>query len=433
MNRVDPSGNAFVSMASWQSLSRGRRWHDRMPLDEVLGRLDKSRGDMVSTLTDLCRIPAIGPTNGGEGEGKKASHVQGLLKELGLKVERVDAPDERVPGGKRPNLVVRIGKGPRLWFLCHLDIVPPGDRKGWRTDPFEPKLIDGLLYGRGTEDNGQALVSVLSAYRAITKAKVKPARALGFAFVADEETGSGLGVKYLLEQDLFQPKDAFIVPDWGMPAGDEVEVAEKGLLWLKITVTGKQGHASLPNEAVNAHRAGAFLLTAIDANLPRRFRATDPIFRPWNSTFEPTKHEPNVPNVNTIPGEDVFYFDCRVLPAYSAKDVVAAVQELAAQTMQTFGVVVKVEITNQESSPPTPADAPIVQELLKSLQRIRKVRAKPVGIGGGTVAGPLRERKFPCAVWSTTEEKGHTVNEYCRVDNLVADAKVFAALMLGSD
>jgi succinyl-diaminopimelate desuccinylase len=402
-----------------------------MPLDAVLDRLDKSRDEMVSTLTQLCRIPAIGPTNGGEGEGKKAAFVQGLLKDMALKVERFDAPDTRVPGGKRPNLVVRVGKGPRLWFLCHLDIVPPGDAKGWRCDPFDPKLIDGRLYGRGTEDNGQALVSVLSAYRTILKAKEKPGRALGFALVSDEETGSGLGLKHLLTQDLFQPRDAFLVPDWGMATGDEVEVAEKSLLWLKITVTGKQGHASLPNEAVNAHRAGAYLLTSIDANLPRRFRATDPIFRPWSSTFEPTKHEPNVPNVNTIPGEDTFYFDCRVLPSVSPKEVVAAVQELAAQTMQTFGVQVKIEIPNQESSPPTPADAPIVRELLRILQKVRNLRARAVGIGGGTVAGPLREEQFPCAVWSTTDETGHSVNEYSRVDNLVADAKVFAALMLG--
>ena len=403
-----------------------------MPVEDVLERLDKSREAMVSTLTDLCRIPAIGPANGGDGEGKKAAHVQGLMKELGLKVEHVDAPDKHVPGGKRPNLVARVGKGPRLWFLCHMDIVPPGDRKSWRCDPFEPKLIDGRLYGRGTEDNGQALVSVLAAYEALVKAKEKPGRALGFAMVADEETGSHLGVKHLLTQDVFEPKDAFVVPDWGVPRGDEIEVAEKSVLWLKFTITGKQGHASTPNEAVNAQRAGAYLVTAIDANLPRRFRATDALFRPWTSTFEPTKHEANVPNVNTIPGEDVFYFDCRVLPAYTKKEVLAAVEEIMAQTRQTFGVQTKVEVVNEESSPPTPVEAPIVRELMSVLQKVRNVRAKPIGIGGGTVAGPLREKKFPCVVWSTTEESAHAVNEFSRPENLVADAKVFAALMLGS-
>jgi succinyl-diaminopimelate desuccinylase len=74
-----------------------------------------------------------------------------------------------------------------------------------------------------------------------------------------------------------------------------------------------------------------------------------------------------------------------------------------------------------------------VRELLHVLRKVRNLRARPVGIGGGTVAGPLREKKFPCVVWSTTDETGHTVNEYSRIDNLVGDAKVFAALMAGAD
>jgi len=402
-----------------------------MALDQVLAWIDKARDDAVATLADLCRIPAVGPENGGSGEGKKAARLQAFLKELGLKVERFDAPDPRVPGGKRPNLIARVGKGPRLWFLCHTDVVPPGDLEAWHSDPFEPKLVDRRLYGRGTEDNGQAMVSVLTAYRALLEVGEKPGRPLGFAFVADEETGSEYGVKYLLKQGVFTAKDSFLVPDRGVPEGDEVEVAEKSLLWIRVKVRGKQGHASLPSEAVNAHRAGAFLLTLIDANLPRKFRATDPLFRPWSSTFEPTKHEPNVPNVNTIPGEDVFYFDCRILPCYKPRDVLAAVEEMVLPAAKTFGVQVTVEAVHEESSPPTPSDAPVVRELLKAIQKVRRVAARPVGIGGGTVAAPLRRKGFPAVVWSTTDQVGHGVDEYARIDNLVSDSKVFAVLMLG--
>ena len=225
----------------------------------------------------------------------------------------------------------------------------------------------------------------------------------------------------------------FVVPDRGVPAGDEIEVAEKGLLWIRVTVRGRQGHASLPSEAVNAHRAGAYLLTLVDATLPKRFASTDSLFRPWNSTFEPTKHEPNVPNVNTIPGEDVFYFDCRVLPSYKPKAVLEAVQDLADQASRTFGVKATAEIISEESSPPTPADAPVARELTRAVQKVRGIRPKSVGIGGGTVAAPLRRKGFHVAVWSTTDEVGHTVNEYAKVENLVADAKVFAALMAGLD
>lgn len=402
-----------------------------MATDPVLARVEKDREALVSLLTDLCRIPAIGPTNGGDGEAKKGAVVEKVLRQTGLKVEHVDALDKRVPGGKRPNLIARVGKGPRLWFLCHMDIVPVGDRTAWKHDPFSPELADGRIYGRGTEDNGQALASVIGAYRALEESRTKPGRALGFAFVADEETGSEYGVKHLIEEGTFEKGDAFLVPDSGVAAGDEIEVAEKSVLWLRIHVEGKQGHASLPSTAVNAHRAGAYLLTLIDATLPKRFGATDPMFRPWTSTFEPTKHEANVPNVNTIPGEDTFYFDCRVLPSYKPKDVVAAVRGLADQAGKAFNVKVGVDIESEESSPPTRADAPVVVELTKAIQKARTVRAKPVGIGGGTVAAPLRRKGFPCAVWSTIDEVGHAVDEYAKVENLVGDARVFALLMAG--
>lgn len=400
-----------------------------MELDKVLARLDKDRDELVSTLADLCRIPAIGPANGGDGEAKKASALEKILKGLDLRVEHADAPDKRVPGGKRPNLLVRVGKGPRLWFLCHMDVVPAGETKAWKHDPFKPVLVDGRLYGRGTEDNGQALVSVIGAYRALVETRTKPGRALGFAFVADEETNSDYGAKFLAEESVFAKGDSFVVPDSGVPNGDEIEVAEKNVVWLRIRVEGKQGHASLPSTAVNAQRGGAFLLTLIDATLPKKFPATDPIFHPWTSTFEPTKHEPNVPNINTIPGEDTFYFDCRLLPTYKPKDLLTAVQELGDQAARTFGVKVAVTIENEESSPPTPADAPIVRELTAALRKLRGIRAKPVGIGGGTVAAPLRRKGFPCAVWSTIDAMAHGVDEYAKVDNLIADAKVFAALM----
>lgn len=404
-----------------------------MALDKILARVERSRDDMVSTLADLCRIPAVGPDNGGDGEAKKAAHIQKWLQEMGLKVERFDAPDKRVPGGKRPNLVARVGRGPRLWFLVHSDVVPPGDPKGWSTDPFDPKLREGKLYGRGTEDNGQDIVSVLSAYQALTDAKAKPGRPLGFAIVSDEETGSAYGVEHLLEKGVFSEGDAVVVPDRGVATGDEIEVAEKGLLWLRLTIRGKQGHASLPTEAVNAHRAGAYLLTLIDATLPRKFAATDPIFRPWNSTFEPTKHEANVPNVNTIPGEDVFYFDCRILPSYKLKAVLEAAQDLADQASRTFGVKATAESLSEESSPPTPSDAPVVRDLTRAIRKVRGIQPKLVGVGSGTAAAPLRRRRIHAVVWCTTDEVGHSTNEYAKVDNLVGDAKVFAALMAGLD
>ena len=404
-----------------------------MDASEVFRVLEKSRDAMVQTLTDLCRIPAIGPTAGGEGEAEKAKRIEALLEGLGLKVERLDAPDDRAPSGKRPNLVARIGKGPkRLWLLTHMDVVPPGDRAAWRCDPFDPKVFDGRLYGRGVEDNGQALVATLGAVKAVLEVAGTPARPVGLCFVSDEETGSEKGVRHLIGKGLFAKGDLLLAPDRGSSDGTEIEVAEKNLLWFRVAVHGKQGHGSRPEVAVNAARAGAYLVTLIDATLHKRFRATDPKFRPPGSTFEPTKRDANVPNVNTIPGEDAFCFDCRVLPTVKNKEVLEEVGSALRGTEERFGVRCELQVLQDESSPPTPEDAPIVGELQRALAAARGLKGRVVGIGGGTVAAHLRKAGFPAAVWETIDQTGHAADENIRIENLVGDAKVYAALMLGT-
>ena len=141
-------------------------------------------------------------------------------------------------------------------------------------------------------------------------------RSLGLVLVADEEMGNERGIKFLLKEGVFKPGDIMFVPDHGTPRDDEVEIAEKHILWLKFTVTGKQVHASRPDLGTNAMRVGSELIVFLQDFLHRKYNARNELFTPDRCTFEPTKRLQTVGNVNTIPGEDVFYFDCRILPQY---------------------------------------------------------------------------------------------------------------------
>ena len=84
-----------------------------------------------------------------------------------------------------------------------------------------------------------------------------------------------------------------MVPDAGNKHGTLIEVAEKGILWLKFKTVGKQAHASTPNKGTNSFKAACFLVTELE-NLYKIFKAQDSLFEPPVSTFEPTKKEPNV-------------------------------------------------------------------------------------------------------------------------------------------
>jgi len=404
-----------------------------MQSSEVFDILEKHESKMVDSLVAMCRIPALDPSSGGDGELEKVEFLEGLLAELGMPSERMDAPDKRVPSGIRPNLMVRLpGKEKKtIWIVSHTDVVPAGDLSGWNHDAFDPVVEGGKVIGRGVEDNGQSVIASLFALWAVKEAAEEPELTCGLALVADEETGSEYGISYLIREGAFGRDDILVVPDRFSADGSEIEVAEKNILWIRVEVEGKQAHASTPEKGINAHRAGANLITWIDDRLHEVFDKEDPRFKPATSTFEPTKKEANVPNVNTVPGKDVFYVDCRILPPYATEEVFKEVETLARKAEQRYSVRVSLEKVQEESSPETSEDSEVVLRMQRALREVLGVEPKVVGVGGGTCAAHFRKAGFPAVVCGTGDETAHNVNEYVIVDNLVKDAKIYAALFLG--
>lgn len=403
-----------------------------MTLQSVLERIEGSRDEMVNSLVEMCKIPSIHPDSGGDGESDRAKFLAELCKNLGLPVRSMDAPDDRVSSGVRPNLLVELEgeQDKKVWIVSHTDIVPAGNLKHWDSDPFDPVVKEGKIFGRGVEDNGQSLIGSIYALWAVKEENVKPNIGCGLALVADEEVGSKLGIQYLLEQGIFNEGDLILVPDFSSSKGTDVEIAEKNILWLRITTEGKQSHASLPHKGINAFRAGSELLLMIDKELHDRYTGGNDIFEPPISTFEPTKKNSNVPNVNTVPGKDVFYFDCRLLPEFHPDEIRATVRSLADRVEQKRNVKVRIDIIQEEMSPQTSEDSEIVMKLKEAIKDVRGVEPKMVGIGGGTCAAFFRQRGLDACVWFTGDQTAHAANECCKIDNLVDDAKVFASVFL---
>ena len=138
-----------------------------------------------------------------------------------------------------------------------------------------------------------------------------------------------------------------------------------------------------------------------------------------------------MPNVNTIPGDDVFYLDCRILPDYSIKEVMQTIRAMADEVEKQFHVKIELSTEQEEqAAPATPVDAPVVTALKKAVKDVYRIDAKPMGIGGGTVAAIFRRAGFHAAVWSTLDDLAHQPNEYCIISNMMNDAKVFAHVCL---
>lgn len=407
---------------------------DVSPFGRVSAFLDASKEVMIALSRDLVQRNAVGPSNGGPGEAEKADFLEAWLVSQGLPAPtRLTPMDGEVP---RPNLYLRVPGKDRsrcLWIMSHLDVVPAGDLDLWKSDPFVMRVEGDRLIGRGVEDNHQGIVASVMALKALLAEGVEPACDVGLLFVADEETGSRWGIQWLMENhaDLFHENDAFIVPDAGNEDGSLVEIAEKSILWLRFRVQGKQVHASTPNLGKNAFTAAAHLVVKL-RGLYERFDLRDPIFDPPMSTFEATKKEPNVANINTIPGEDVFFVDCRILPQTSVDEVMANIRGMCDDLARQQRVVIHFEpVQREDAAPATGADAPVVRAVMDAIKRVYGVDAKPKGIGGGTVAAHLRKAGYPAVVWSRLDDTAHQPNEYVWVQNLIGDAKVFATVMMG--
>ncbi|MBO5236653.1 MAG: M20 family metallo-hydrolase [Spirochaetaceae bacterium] len=396
--------------------------------------IEESTEKIVELETLLTSYPALAPESGGQGEIKKVEALEKWLKTQGItELQRFDAPDKRVESGIRPNLVATIpGKDDslRLWVMAHTDVVPVGELSLWDTNPWIVVKKDGRLYGRGVEDNQQGLVAGVFAALAFVANGITPAYTVKLLFVADEEVGSDYGIKFLLkEHNLFGKEDLILIPDGGDAKGETIEVAEKNLMWLKVSVHGKQTHGSRPDEGNNAALAGCHLAIKINA-LESVFNKRDELFEPPYSTFQPTKKEANVPNINTIPGEDVFSMDCRILPCYSLDQIRQEVNRCVLEVEKEFGVKVEIEEVQAVESPATPTDAPVVLKLKEAIQKVRGVQARPIGIGGGTVGAYLRKAGFNAVVWSRMDETAHQPNEYTIIENLVNDSLVIAYMMM---
>ena len=416
-------------------------------LEKASKEVEKLRDEMVETLVELIKIPAISPDYGYEGEYDKAQRLLEIIKDWPFdRVEVYNAPDERAKNGVRPNILAYYygenRDSERLWILTHLDVVPPGDLSKWTvTEPFKPIVKDGKVYGRGSEDNGQSLVASLYAVKALMNLGIRPKKTIILAFVSDEETGSKYGIDWLMKNhpELFREDDLVLVPDGGNEEGTFIEVAEKGILWFRLTVKGMQVHASMPDKGLNAHRVALDLAYNLDKHLHEKYNEKDELFEPPESTFEPTMDGNPADSPNIIPGEHSVTFDCRVLPEYSVddilKDVESLVEEVKAKYRKEINgrtlpeIDVKI-LQRADPAPPTDPNSEIVLLLKEALKRLRGKEAKVGGIGGGTFAAFFRRLRIPAVVWATLDETAHQPNEYAKIDNMVKDAKVMAALAL---
>jgi len=189
-------------------------------------------------------------------EVRNADVLQTFLEGTGLDLQRY----EPTPG--RTSLVARIeGSDPSAPSLClmgHTDVVPVNP-DGWDRDPFGGELVDNEIWGRGAVDMLNLTAGQAVAFRTLANQGFKPRGDLIFFAVADEESGSAHGARWMADHHYADIKaDYVLTENGGLHSGPDtapaisVNVAEKGVAWRRLTVRGTPGHGSMPYRTDNA-------------------------------------------------------------------------------------------------------------------------------------------------------------------------------------
>jgi len=192
---------------------------------DLLSRIREA--EVVSLCRDLVRFKSVNPPGD---ELEIAEYVAGVLREAGLIVEMV--PHTRT----RASVLARLEGGgdvPALFYTGHLDVVPVGAEE-WRHDPFGGEVIEGRLWGRGSSDMKGGDAAMIAAARTLAAADLPLRGDLILAFTAGEEHDM-LGAAEIAARSDLAPVQAVVVAE---PSHNGVYVAEKGVLWLKITTYG---------------------------------------------------------------------------------------------------------------------------------------------------------------------------------------------------
>jgi acetylornithine deacetylase len=314
-----------------------------IPEEKILGFIGAHEGGLLQLTRDLVATPS--PTPPGD-ERAVAERIRCECHALQL-----GSPETLAARDERPNLLIRVkgGRSGRTLILNgHMDTKPVGNRSEWKTDPFDPAIRDGKVYGLGSTDMKGAVAAMVYAGAALGEVRESFAGELQLLLTADEEGGSAFGVKFLASAGHVHGDAALI----GEPSGvrrelEFIDLSSRGIACFRFQVHGDQMHSSLSDEfqAVNASVKAARLLS----RFAREFKLD-------GTTVNAGVTLRGGVSFGVVPGFAEFGCDLRVPPGSSEGKVRAQVEAWLAQ-QRLNDPELRVELLWQ--APPTPWIEPV--------------------------------------------------------------------------
>jgi acetylornithine deacetylase/succinyl-diaminopimelate desuccinylase-like protein len=419
--------------------------------------------DLQRETTDLlARLVRIDTVNPPGNERPAQELLAGLLGDAGFEVSLLGRTEER------PNLVARLrgeADGPTLCLLSHVDTVL-ADPDDWQRDPWSGEVVDGELWGRGSQDMKSQTAAEVVAAVALAGEGFRPAHGdLLVVCVADEETGGGEGAIWLTEHHPDEVRCDMLLNEGAgavIPYGDErlfgVCVAEKGVFRFTIVTDGVAGHASSPNIGDNALLKMAPLLQAMGERQPA-FDVTDPprellaglgvpldgdpegalatlerrdpvlagmVAPMLGVTLAPTRISASE-KINVIPSRAQLKVDCRTPPGMKREQVLARIHEVLG------GDGYRLESIDEVIGNGSPADTPLMDALRAWVKREEPAaRVLPTMLPAFTDSRTFRDAFPDCVAYGFFPQRRMTLYQswplvHARDERIAVDDLGFAA------
>jgi len=366
--------------------------------------------DPIALARQLINCPSVTPAR-----GEVFDVLAAALEPLGFTCHRWVLGEP--PDGPSENMVAIRGEGsPHFGFAGHLDVVPPGE--GWSVGPFEARIVDGRLIGRGANDMKSAIASCVAAISRIEQTN----GTLSLLITGDEEGYATFGTPRIIDW----LNERSISPDMiliGEPTsvdrlGDTVKIGRRGSVNMWIDAPGVQGHVAYPHRATNPIPPLGRVIAALDA--VHLDDGTEQ-FPPSNLEFTGIETPTHASNV--IPGSATAQLNIRFNNLQKGADLVRMVEEIAER--EAPGSKVRARISGEAFLTPPGRLYDVVVESIREETGIET----ELSTSGGTSDGRFLIQLCPVVDFGLPNATMHKLDESAAVADIEALSRIYERIV----
>ncbi|MGV3575893.1 MAG: succinyl-diaminopimelate desuccinylase [Devosia sp.] len=312
--------------------------------------------------------------------------------------------------------------GKRLLFAGHTDVVPPGDRAQWTSDPFVPRIEGGKLFGRGAADMKSGVAAFVAACAAIPT----QAGTIQLAITNDEESDAINGTEKLVRwmEANGHGFDFALVgePSSAEALGDSIKIGRRGSFSGVVTVRGVQGHVAYPHKANNPLPVLAAVLTALSTT-----KLDDGTEHFPASNLEVTTVDVGNPTSNIIPGAGTLKFNIRYNDTWTPDTLAAWVRDRIA-SVDAHGTEVIFEISGVPSRSFLSPLSDDIDTLSDAIEDVTGRRPE-YSTGGGTSDARFIAQYGPVVECGLVGPSMHKADEHIAITDLIGLTAIYESFM----